>query len=186
MKKMMIMMFVVALTFLVTTSLAVTNSNFEFVVPSDYETFQEKANVGIYKKEGSILMYAVKSIYDGSRLEVLQFSTEELTKLIKDMYGESAPNIEGKSTVSLKNRDAVRLDITNEQETKSVLFFTNSDSALIMIAFSGTVFDEEEMNAILQSFEVKGLMNKQYALIVVAVVVAFVIFLVLFSKVKKK
>ena len=62
MKKMMIMMFSVALTFLVTTSLAVTNSNFEFVVPSDYETFQEKANVGIYKKEGSILMYAVKLI----------------------------------------------------------------------------------------------------------------------------
>lgn len=184
MKRFIIMMLALALAFLLTTSFAVTNDNFEFVLPSGYETVEEKHSMGVYKKEGSAFMYAIKSVYDGMDSEVLEFNREELTKLIKDLYEESDPMIESKSTVSLKNKEGVRLDIVNPQGVKSVVFFTNSSSAIIMLAFSGTAL-EQDIDTVLNSFEVKGV-DKQAALIVVGGIVVFVFLLIGLSQRKKK
>jgi len=179
------MMLAVALALLVTVSFAVTTNNFEFVLPDEYAPIQEKPNIGVYQKEGTILMYAVKSVYDKKSLEVLKLNTEELITLIKDMYGETSPIIESKRTVSLKNCEAVRVNLTNEMGTKSILFFANSDSAIILLVFSGEVLDEDEINSVLHTFEVKGF-NKQSALVVVVVVVIIILLLIVISKVKKK
>jgi len=185
MKKIVIMMFAVALALLLTVSFAVTNVNFEFTLPADYKMVEENLNVGIYQKEGTVLMYGVKSIFDEKHLKISEFDTGELITLIKEMYGEENPIIQSKKMVKLKNTEAVNVNIINENDVKSSLYFTNSDSKMIMIAFSGTVFDMKEINSILSSFEVKGL-NKQYAIIMVGAVVVFIFLLGLASKRNKK
>lgn len=184
MKKIIVMMFAVALAFLLTTSFAVTNDNFEFVLPPGYEVVEEKASMGMYKKEGSAFMYGVKSVFDGMHSEVLEFSTEEFEKLIKDLYEEPNPIIKGRSVVTMKNTDGVRVDMENPQGMKSTLFFANSDHAIVMLAFYGNV-TEEDVNILLQSFEMKGL-SKQAAWLIVVGVVGFVGLLIFFSRGKKK
>lgn len=184
MKKIIVMMLAVALAFLLTTTFAVTNDNFEFTLPSGYEVVEEKASMGMYKKDGHAFMYGVKSVFDGMRSNVLEFTTTDFEKLIKDLYEEPNPIIKSKSVVTLKDIEGVRVDIENQYGLGSSLFFANSDHVIVMLAFYGEV-PEAEIDVVLQSFTMKGL-SKQVAWIIAIGVIVLVGLMIFFSRGKKR
>ena len=184
MKKIIVMMLAVACAFLLTTSFAVTNDYFAFALPPGYEVINEKTNVGVYKKDGCAVMYGLKSVFDGMNAEVLEYSDEEFNKLIKELYQEPNPIIKSKSVVRMKNTTGIRIEIENPQGMRSTLFFANSDYAIVMLAFYGDV-PEEEMDLLLQSFEMRG-SSKSAAWLFVIGSIGFVVLLILCSKGKKK